>query len=479
VPGYYQRLDDQGAVATSTCCANTATENAMMARLMIDSAVLWVREHHIDSMRFDLMGHQPRQAMESLQKAVNRAAGRPIRLIGEGWNFGEVANGARFVQASQASLNGSGIGSFSDRGRDAVRGGGCCDDAAATLARQGWINGLFYAPNPNAFQSAQPATPEDLLRAADLVRVGLAGTLRAYRMNTFDGKTRALAEIDYAGQGAGFASQPAEVVNYVENHDNPTLFDINVMKLPPDTPREERARVQVLGGAVTAFSQGIAYLHAGVDILRSKSLDRNSFDSGDAFNRLDWTYTDNFFGNGLPPQADNAPLWPAMKPLLARSDIKPTPVDIAFTRDAFADLLKIRASSALFRLRSAAEVQARLHFHNTGPAQKPTVVVGQLSGAGLAGAGFAELLYAINVAPAEAVLELPALKGRPFVLHPVHRAPEAADVRPATQAHWDTATGTLRVPARTALVYVMDSAEAADPALAGRRRTAPPGGSER
>ena len=81
-----------------------------MAKLMIDSAVTWVREYRIDSFRFDLMGHQPRAAIEELQRRVDDAAGRPVLLLGEGWNFGEVADGARFVQASQLSLNGSGIG---------------------------------------------------------------------------------------------------------------------------------------------------------------------------------------------------------------------------------------------------------------------------------------------------------------------------------------------------------------------------------
>ena len=118
VPGYYHRLNALGQVEKSTCCDNTATENLMMARLMIDSAVLWAREYRIDSFRFDLMGHQPLAAMQRLQTAVNQATGRRIDLIGEGWNFGEVKDGARFVQASQLSLNGSGIGTFSDRARD-------------------------------------------------------------------------------------------------------------------------------------------------------------------------------------------------------------------------------------------------------------------------------------------------------------------------------------------------------------------------
>ncbi|MDP1899579.1 MAG: pullulanase-type alpha-1,6-glucosidase [Rubrivivax sp.] len=455
VPGYYQRLNAAGAVETSTCCDNTATENRMMAKLMIDSAVVWARDYRIDSLRFDLMGHQPRAAMRLLQRAVDQAAGRRIHLIGEGWNFGEVKDGARFVQAAQGRLAGSGIASFSDRGRDAVRGGGCCGDAATTVQRQGWINGLHYDANPHARQ-AGVGTREELLRAADLVRVGLAGTLRDYRLLTHDGSVKPLSAIDYAGQGAGFASQPDEVVNYVENHDNPTLFDINVLKLPPVTSREDRARVQVLGLATTAFSQGIAYFHAGVEALRSKSGDRNSFDSGDWFNRLDWTFSDNHFGTGLPPRGDNGTLWPAMKPLLADPAIKPTPAEIRFTRDAFLDLLKIRTSTTLLRLRSAADVSARLRFLNTGPAQVPTAIVGHLDGRGLPGARFAELLYTINVDKTEVKLALPELKGRAFSLHPVHLARDAADARPAALARWDAASGTLHVPARTALVYVLD-----------------------
>jgi pullulanase len=107
------------------------------------------------------MGHQPRAVMEQLQRRVNAAAGRHIHLIGEGWNFGEVANGARFVQASQLSLNGSGIGTFSDRARDAVRGGGAVRRRESTWCkRQGYINGLFY--DPTALAQARPKN--DLMR---------------------------------------------------------------------------------------------------------------------------------------------------------------------------------------------------------------------------------------------------------------------------------------------------------------------------
>ena len=450
VPGYYHRLDAKGEVERSTCCDNTATEHRMMAKLMVDSAVVWARDYRIDSMRFDLMGHQPREAMERLQRAVNAAAGRPIHLLGEGWNFGEVEHGKRFVQASQLALGGSGIATFSDRGRDAARGSGW-GSAEEVRRAQGYLNGLHYDRNAHA----APSTEQELARAADMVRVGLAGTLRDYEMTTARGERRRLDRIDYNGQPAGYASQPGEVVNYVENHDNQTLFDINVVKLPVGTAREDRARVQVLGNAIVAFSQGIAYFHAGQEILRSKSLDRNSYDSGDWFNRVDWSLQENFFGSGLPPASDNREHWPLMKPLLADATIKPAAADIRFARDAFLDLLRIRASSSLFRLRTADEVRQRLSFPNTGPAQVPTVLAGRLRGDGLAGARFKELLYLINVDKSAQTLTIDELKGRPFRLHPVHVAPTAADQRTAS-ASVDAARGAFTVPARTAVVFVVE-----------------------
>ena len=450
VPGYYHRLDAQGAVERSTCCDNTATEHRMMAKLMIDSAVVWARDYRIDSMRFDLMGHQPREAMERLQRAVNQAAGRHIHLLGEGWNFGEVEHGKRFVQASQRSLGGSGIATFSDRGRDAARGSGW-GSAEEVRRAQGYLNGLHYDRNAHA----APTSEQDLMRAADMVRVGLAGTLREYEMTTADGERRRLDGVDYNGQPAGYVSQPGEVVNYVENHDNQTLFDNNAAKLPIGTSREDRARVQVLGNAIVAFSQGIAYFHAGQEILRSKSLDRNSYDSGDWFNRIDWSLQDNFFGSGLPPASDNREHWPLMKPLLADASIKPSAADIRFARDAFLDLLRIRASSSLFRLRDASEVQRRLSFPNSGPAQVPTLLAGHVDGAGLAGAGFRELLYLINVDKVVRTLTIDAMKGRPFALHPVHRAPTAGDPR-ARMARFAVEQGAFTVPARTAVVFVVE-----------------------
>jgi len=452
VPGYYHRLNAKGEIERSTCCDNTATEHRMMAKLMIDSAVLWVREYKIDSMRFDLMGHQPREAMERLQKRVDAAAGRPIQLLGEGWNFGEVAHGARFVQASQLSLNGSGIGSFSDRGRDAARGGSAGEGGDDSVRRQGWLNGLVYAPN-----ALSNAKPEELLAAADMIRVGLAGSLRSFELTTWRGETKRLDAMPYGGdQPAGFVSEPGEVVNYVENHDNQTLFDVNALKLPLATSREDRARVQMLGAAIVAFSQGIAYFHAGQDILRSKSMDRNSYDSGDWFNRLDWTYRTNHFGTGLPPKQDNLGKdgrdWALARERLADPSIAPGPAEIAWARDVFRDLVKIRASTPLLRLASAAEVNKRVSFPGSGPGQNPVLIATRIDGRGLG--GFKAVMTLINVSPQAQTLKLPDEAGAAWRLHPVQQGRRAADQRVARQAK--SLNGQFDVPARSAVVFVQD-----------------------
>jgi pullulanase len=457
VPGYYQRLNASGVVERSTCCDNTATENIMMQKLMVDTTVRWVRDYRIDSFRFDLMGHQPLAAMQLVQRAVDQAAERHVQLVGEGWNFGEVANNQRFVQAAQLSLAGSGIASFSDRARDAMRGGGCCDSGAALVREQGYLNGLYYAPNgvnSKALRAAGPqkGTDHALARAADWARLGLAGSIKSYAMETFDGSHSTLAQMDYGGQPGGYVDAPGEVVNYVENHDNPTLFDINALKLPIDTSAAERARVQMLGAAFVAFSQGIPYFHAGMETLRSKSMDRNSFDSGDWFNRLDWTFSDNYFATGLPPKPDNGANYAWLKPVLG-APIKPTARDIRWTRDVFLALLEIRASTRLLRLDSAGEIKARLRFLNTGVTQEPTVLAAVLSGKDLADAGFDKLAYFINVDTKAHRIVAPDQAGLAYVLHPVQQRENYADKR-VLESGYDAETGAFWVPARTAVVFV-------------------------
>jgi pullulanase len=441
VPGYYHRLNSKGEMERSTCCENTATEHIMMAKLMIDSVVTWATHYKIDSFRFDLMGHQPRSVMEALQKKVDAAAGKPVQLIGEGWNFGEIENNKRFIQASQLSLNGSGIATFSDRGRDALRGGGYGDNGDTMVSRTGWLHG-----NADG-------------QRADWARAGLAGSLRNFPIANHKGESTTLGKIDYNGNAAGYVIEPNEVVNYVENHDNHTLFDLNAFRLPLDTSAEDRARVQMLGIAHTALSQGVAYFHAGVELMRSKSFDQNSYDSGDWFNRIDWTGQTNYFGTGLPPLKDNAGNLTHMRARLVNPAFKPAAQNIAFVSKSFKDLLAIRASSKLFRLETSAQVLQRLRLLNTGAAAVNTLLAGHLDGRDLKGAGFDEILYFLNADTKPTRLTLASETGKPYQLHPVHERVDAADSRPRREAKMDAALGAFTIPARSAVVFVVPAAQ--------------------
>jgi pullulanase/glycogen debranching enzyme len=184
-------------------------------------------------------------------------------------------------------------------------------------------------------------------------------------------------------------------------------------------------------------------------------MDQNSFNSGDWFNRLDWTFTSNNFGVGAPLQSDNAGNWPLIKPLLANASIKPTPADIRLARDMFRDLLEIRASSPLFHLRTGAEIKQRLVFYNTGSLQEPTVIAGHLDGRGYPHADD-DLLYLVNVDRVAHTLTIAAEKHKRYHLHPVQQRFSAADHRPATSARYDRATGAFTVPPRTAVVFVTE-----------------------
>jgi pullulanase len=205
----------------------------------------------------------------------------------------------------------------------------------------------------------------------------------------------------------------------------------------------------MIGAAVVAFSQGVAYYHAGIDTLRSKSLDRNSFNSGDWFNRIDWSYRDNYFGTGAPRKEDNGNDYAIIKPLLANAAIKPSAKEITLARDMFRDLLRIRASSSLFRLRTADDIKQRLCFYNTGSQQNPVVIAAHLDGANYPGAAFRDVLYFINVGKTAQSVTIAEEKGRHYVLHPVHVVRKAADKRPATSARYDRASGRFDIPART------------------------------
>ncbi|MGW0421078.1 pullulanase-type alpha-1,6-glucosidase [Streptomyces sp. NPDC003015] len=444
VPGYYQRLLADGSVANSTCCANTATENAMMGKLVVESIVTWAREYKVDGFRFDLMGHHPRANILAVRKALDALTlkkdgvdGKKIILYGEGWNFGEVADDARFVQATQKNMAGTGIATFSDRARDAVRGGGPFDEDPGV---QGFASGLYTDPNGSTANGTQAQQKARLLHYQDLIKVGLSGNLAKYRFTDSDGKEVTGAQVDYNGQPAGYADAPGDALAYADAHDNESLFDALTYKLPAGTSASERARMQVLALATAALSQGPALSQAGTDLLRSKSLDRNSFDSGDWFNAIHWDCRDgNGFGRGLPMAADNASKWPYAKPLLG--SVKVGCAQIEGASAAYRDLLRIRTTEQAFSLGTADQVQSLLSFPLSGTQETPGVITMELG----------DLVVVFNATPKAQSQRVGTLAGSAYRLHPVQLAGADSTVK---EASYEKKSGTFAVPARTVAVFL-------------------------
>jgi pullulanase/glycogen debranching enzyme len=215
----------------------------------------------------------------------------------------------------------------------------------------------------------------------------------------------------------------------------------------------DRVRMNTIALATTALAQSPSFWHAGNDLLRSKSLDRNSYDSGDWFNRVDWSGHESTFGSGLPPARDNQDKWSYMQPLLADPALKPQPADMHAAHARADELLRIRFSSPLFRLGSAQSIQDRVSFPNGGPNQTPGVIVMTIDDR--AGRDLDPRLEGVvvifNAADEPTSQTVASLAGRRYELHPVQAHGGDPVVR---RAGYQTASGTFTVPARTVAVFV-------------------------
>jgi len=453
VPGYYHRLNGDGVILNESCCADTATENAMMEKLMVESVVQWARQYKVDGFRFDIMGFhlksnmlKVRAALDALTPAKDGVDGKSIYLYGEGWNFGVMANNARGVNAIQVNMAGTGIGTFSDRIRDAVRGGG----PFSPRRDQGFATGLYVEPN-GTFGGSAADEKAALLRLSDFVRLGLAGNIASYEIVDRNGTTLPGHDVDYFGMPGAYGEQPEDTIQYIGVHDDPDWFDAMNLKLSAAVPRADRVRMDRLGLDIVALSQGVPFFMAGDEILRSKSEDRNSYDSGDWFNRIDWTLKSNNWGVGLPPANGNQGDWNIIGPALADPNLKPNAKDIDGTFRHMLEMLVIRKTSGLFRLRTADEIRNAVSFYNVGPNQVPGLIVERIKNT----QGFcfpaSQAVVLINATPQPQTFSDPAFKGQRLQLHPVQSISSDPVVR---TSKFQGSTGTFTVPARTTAVFI-------------------------
>src|SRR5215212_3809452 len=450
VPGYYHRLNADGAVEKSTCCENTATEHNMMRKLMIDSLITWAKEYKVGGFRFDLMGHHMLDDMKAVREALDALTlendgvdGKSIYIYGEGWDFGEVANNARGKNATQLNIAGTGIGVFNDRLRDAVRGGSPFGDPR----EQGFATGLVLTNNSNEQRNAEDQQTQ-LNNYMDWIRLGLAGNLASYEIVRADGKKVPGRLISYNSAPAGYTTDPQENIIYVSAHDNQTLFDAIQAKAPAEASIADRVRMNNLALSIVMFGQGVPFFHAGDDILRSKSFNPNSYNSGDWYNKLDWTYESNNWGVGLPLEGTGQ--WDLYKPLLADPKLAPAKSDIEFASAVFREFLQIRKSSKLFRLETEGQIKSDLSFYNTGPDQIPDLIVMDLKDTKNIDPNYKEIVVFFNAQPETVTFTDSAFAGKKFELHSVQQNSSDALVR---DSKFVSASGVFAVAGRTTAVF--------------------------
>lgn len=334
VPGYYHRYTlDAGDIVRETCCDDTEPRNVMMEKFMHDSLIMWTEQYKYDAFRFDIMSQATKDTMVRLRDAV-QSIDPDNYFYGEGWTKNDSSYGG-YEQANQLNMAGTEIGTYNDRIREAIRQGA-----------------IF---NPDS---------DDLLSAQDRVKMGMAGTLADYVLNTSGGSDSPTSSL------GGYGHDPADIINYVSKHDNETLWDQFNYTLPMDISLAERVRAQNIGLGIPVLSQGIPFLQMGGDMLRSKSMDRNSYDSGDWFNYVDFTYAVNNWNVGLPPAQDNEARWNEMGDFIYSPDRAASMTDIEFATTVFQELVSIRRDSPLFRLTSAQAIIDRVGFHNLGARQQ-------------------------------------------------------------------------------------------------------------
>ncbi len=240
VPGYYFRYDNLGKLKNGTGVGNeTASEQPMFRRYMVESILYWVNEYNIDGFRFDLMGIHDIETMQLIREEVNKID-PSIIILGEGWDMGTMASNLKANQKNGHHL--PKIAFFNDSFRDAVKGS------------------VFEAKEPGFVNGAK--NKERLLYNNMIGAQNLDESLGSY-------------------------TSANQVVQYVEAHDNLTLFDklSATNSVDSDETREKRHN---LATTMVFLSQGMPFIHAGQEILRTKDGDPNSYISPDDINVFDY-----------------------------------------------------------------------------------------------------------------------------------------------------------------------------------------------
>jgi len=324
VPGYWFRHNSDGSLANGTGVGNeVASERPMVRKFIVDSVSYWASQYHFDGFRFDLMGILDVTTMNAVRTALNQID-PSIIVIGEGWNMGNVLSLSQ--RANQSNLSGiPGVAAFNDTIRDGLKG------SVFTATDKGWATGMSAV----GFK----------------VQQGIVG----------------MSQYSQSISSTWGNTQPSQSVNYVEAHDNLTLWD----KLTASTSLSvgDRTKVDQMIASVVILAQGVPFQQAGQEFLRSKNGDENSYKSSDLVNSLKWN--------------------------LASTN--------ANTVNYYAGLYALRAAHPAFRLATTAAVRSALKFVN----QSKGVIAYSLNGKA-AGDKAGTIFVAHNPNKVNVTVKLPA-----------------------------------------------------------------------
>lgn len=378
VPFYYHRLDAKGEIFNSSCCADTASENRMMERLMRDALTHWIRNFHITSFRFDLMSFHSRETMLRLRDVVRRElktkfgiSHDAVLIYGEAWPFGSLNSRSPETAMTQLNSFGASIGVFNDRFRDALRGG---TTNLSEPSDQGFITGLLdnfnFSPRNRNTPLNEADRFEKFLHLKDVVKIGLAGNLRDFKFTEHRGSEQTAGNINYRGSPVAYSQSPQETINYVSAHDGTTLWDAIQAKSayktehanPHTTEMWERVRRHQLALSFVLFGQGIPFIEGGSEILRSKNGDVDSYDSGDFYNAMELDKTTNLWNRALPPEWKNGSEWNFWYARITDVQLNPSANDLNETFELFKAMLKLRQRHPEFRMEDLTSIQQRLAF---------------------------------------------------------------------------------------------------------------------
>ena len=266
VPGYYFRHKKDGGFSDATACGNeVASELPMMRKFILESVLYWAKEYHMDGFRFDLMGVHDIETMNLISAELHKI-NPSILLYGEGWTAGAspLPDSVRALKKNAHLLNG--IAVFSDDIRDGIKG-------------------TVFDLKDKGFASGKAGMEES-------VKFGIVAASNHPQVD--------MEKVNYSKKA--YSAAPWNVITYCECHDNNVLWDRLTMSCP-DASREELIKMQELALTIVLTSQGIPFLHAGTEFLRTKKGVENSYNVGDSINAIDWSFKkDNLATNNYIKQ---------------------------------------------------------------------------------------------------------------------------------------------------------------------------------